>query len=1488
MSSKRDRHPGRRVLALALCLAILCPLLGSPGYAEITEDGLCEHHPAHTADCGFSAGSPESPCGHIHNEACYTVLCLHEGEEGHVCSEESGCLTLACAHVHDESCGYAPEIPAAPCQFHCPVCAGEETPEPTETPDPTETPEPTESPDPSEEPLPSESSDPAESPGPSESPEPSEEPALPVMTLSGAELTDAESGELLWSWASGEEPEDALWPLQGEQLLTLRVDCPAVPESEASRQLRLSLSPLLRLTGWEEAEGLSFLYGPLDEEGAPPVSGGELFCTLEPAVPAVELKLRLAADGEAWEARNAAAEEAAALPEELLRAELLVNGEAPEEPALLLKGFMDPGVSLMAAAPAAYTTPVGDCNFANLVLFAYFNDQESEASSFYKDPAKAGELYSYYEGSNGRSFKNYIRTISYGKMRVLDVFPQYDPDTGTINAAKLPYNSSEAYKNIDTAIIDAVIASVNVDGGILDLDSNGTIDNVTVILLGGSGDTESDGASYHAHKSDYPGSKRAFGKQLLSYNMLNTHRLVEELGKSGSIAHEFLHTLGFSDLYNNGSDYPVHSWDIMARSGAYPSWPLAYTRMQRGWVSLPTYTESTVLTLSAPGTGDGSGQAAILRTPQNDHEFFVVEMRRRNQSTGSEDTLDAMISSFMDFNSSGLIVYRVNTNVEGLSNHYRETGIYIFRPTGHGDESINVQYAFLNESGKRTTVGSADLKATQSQGALTFSDGTNSGIVIRDVKTNPDGTMSCQVEMPDASQFDTWTDTDFPTQADGNKAVSIASCGGKLYTVSYLNGKFSLYRMENSGWVEIGSAWNEPILAGAEIQLAVYEDKLYLAYSPRSGAGMCLKVFDPASASWSGAGRYGSDYNGFSMNAVDGGLYISCYGPSSAALLRYTGSGLEPVGNYFSGSGGQAYTAQAGGKLYVSIRRIDNCIEVYRCDGSGSFIKVSDDTISSSSYGLVALNDQLRVVTAGSSTTVYSYTEGAGWKAGNPFPMNCFEPNLTVAQGNLYMVAGSTTGKSNTYVYQYDPTTDTWIPEGEAVDAAAQHITLTAEGDCLYVSYVLSQGDGGLHVRKKVLVNQLESISVTKPTKTDYTLGEEVSTAGMTVTAHYKRGDEVLTGGYTVTGFDTDTPGSREATVSYGGKTASFQYTVSDKVSKLGQPRLVSLSDPGTGLVFTWAKTAGALQYQVYVKTPAKQEWTAAGKPVSGTSFTYKPSQAGTYAFTVEAQNGEVKSSYDQAGLSIAYEPLKLTLTPPSGYGDAYIYIDGKEYAAQKSGGSYSMTLPDAKGKTAVMYKKSGDVPTGMAVWLLSYQGTKVTATELKGLRDLISYHGFSIRIQAPAGIRFKSGISEATRAKLLAGGVDGCRLLEYGTLFMTKDNWQKNHLPFVKGGTKVGGGRAYWSERGKVTDLIYERVSGRLRFTSVLINLAPDMYSVALAFRGYAILERNGEQLIIYGPPVSRSVADVAKQVMSAREFAPGSAGYNFVQNIIKRVERG
>ena len=152
----------RKIISMLLCGAMLVSHCTPSAFAEAqtitTADGLCEHHTEHTEDCGYTVGTPETPCAHEHTEDCYTEVteCIHEhtpecypeeteestsGDDAvpadtegrepenctHLCSEESGCITKEwnCPHEegqHDESCGYVPAEEGTPCGYVCRIC----------------------------------------------------------------------------------------------------------------------------------------------------------------------------------------------------------------------------------------------------------------------------------------------------------------------------------------------------------------------------------------------------------------------------------------------------------------------------------------------------------------------------------------------------------------------------------------------------------------------------------------------------------------------------------------------------------------------------------------------------------------------------------------------------------------------------------------------------------------------------------------------------------------------------------------------------------------------------------------------------------------------------------------------------------------------------------------------------------------------------------------------------------------------------------------------------------------------------------------------------------------------------------------------------------------------------------------------------------------------------------------------------------------------
>lgn len=126
------------LMALILCLASV-PAAAVDGAARPTE-GLCIHHSAHDAACGYQEGTPAQPCTHVHDAACgyrepigevpCDMGCADADGDGAIDHAE-GCAyrpaqeAQPCNHVHDAACGYQAAGTASPCayaQAGCPYC----------------------------------------------------------------------------------------------------------------------------------------------------------------------------------------------------------------------------------------------------------------------------------------------------------------------------------------------------------------------------------------------------------------------------------------------------------------------------------------------------------------------------------------------------------------------------------------------------------------------------------------------------------------------------------------------------------------------------------------------------------------------------------------------------------------------------------------------------------------------------------------------------------------------------------------------------------------------------------------------------------------------------------------------------------------------------------------------------------------------------------------------------------------------------------------------------------------------------------------------------------------------------------------------------------------------------------------------------------------------------------------------------------------------
>ena len=108
-----------------------------------------------------------------------------------------------------------------------------------------------------------------------------------------------------------------------------------------------------------------------------------------------------------------------------------------------------------------------------------------------------------------------------------------------------------------------------------------------------------------------------------------------------------------------------------------------------------------------------------------------------------------------------------------------------------------------------------------------------------------------------------------------------------------------------------------------------------------------------------------------------------------------------------------------------------------------------------------------------------------------------------------------------------------------------------------------------------------------------------------------------------------------------------------------------------------------------------------------------------------------------------------------------------------------------------------------------------------------------------------------------------------------------------IKGGTKVAGGVSYGIDsNGVMQDVVFETMEGRYRYASVLVGLPAEQYKTKYAFRGYAVLEKGGTQIVLYGPVRASSIYELAELLLERQNYQPGTAPYEFLQKLIRDAD--
>lgn len=480
----------------------------------------------------------------------------------------------------------------------------------------------------------------------------------------------------------------------------------------------------------------------------------------------------------------------------------------------------------------------------NLVLMVNFS--EDGANTFQTNFSRYQEMYTGPESEPNRSLSQYISTISDGQVTVNTYFPQVVNNVFlpvTIQGSASDYPDASVGEQFVQQVITAAqnMSELSFPSKLDSMRGDGYIDNLTIIVQVDENNTS---GAFGSRKADWGDNQTLLhGWHVGAYNVLPTNmlRLGTNYDQGYALAsHEFLHTLGAPDLYRTAGEAgdPVGRWwDLMAGPNLTASYPLAYTRSELRWMDIETLKESGTYTLW-PAEGVSGNRAYILKTSRSDSEFFVVEYRKKPEN---KQDYDYYIPE------SGLIVYRVNNAVDYHTNKEGNNYIYVFRKDTT-DPAKAQENAFKATVGGqyRSSLGSSDLNAHYTLDTIFYSDGSNSGIVIDNVVTKEDGSVSFDVEFPVLSADSYWLPKGESINGLSSPAITGDTTGNSLYLAGIVNengkNQLKIYSLgaSDSSWKVMQAAAD--VGRGSQVDILSVAGKVYVAYTDASGYLCVLQV----------------------------------------------------------------------------------------------------------------------------------------------------------------------------------------------------------------------------------------------------------------------------------------------------------------------------------------------------------------------------------------------------------------------------------------------------------------------------------------------------------------------------------------------------------------------------------------------------------------------------------------------------------------------
>lgn len=299
--------------------------------------------------------------------------------------------------------------------------------------------------------------------------------------------------------------------------------------------------------------------------------------------------------------------------------------------------------------------------------------------------------------------------------------------------------------------------------------------------------------------------------------------MISEYSPIGVIAHEFGHSLGLPDLYDNTFvSNGIGIWGVMGygawlMGGRYPSLPCAWSKVFLGWVKPDLITKDEKVILD-------NEHRQIVKVPIDENEYFLLENRRR---IGFDEYIpeEGLLIWHIDDSVGCIDANDVNSDV----NHKR---VDLEEADGYFDLDKKINYGDTGDVYNHDTSFSPHTVPN----SYSYSAG-DTGITIENIKIS-DKTIEFDVRFGNISLFtgdivsdngeipiqnfpnpfnpDTWIP--YHLQEDSNVLIKIYSASGQLVRILDLGYKTAGSYISKSD----AAYWDGKSESGDEVSSGVY------------------------------------------------------------------------------------------------------------------------------------------------------------------------------------------------------------------------------------------------------------------------------------------------------------------------------------------------------------------------------------------------------------------------------------------------------------------------------------------------------------------------------------------------------------------------------------------------------------------------------------------------------------------------------------------